>query len=550
MNTAGIRSIGDYLKAKSDGAVSIFILLIAICSINAWQLVLPNFSYDNSYSIAAAKNIYDGKGYSITRISLQDLSHTDYEPLNKWPPGYSWLLVMIKKLTRTDWITSCYILNAIGATLLILALRKIVLLLNMPAWIVNVYLLFAGAVPYPFLSCWFSDLLAAAFFMWALAFLLQMIVKNKNSFICSIASGILLGYCTWLKYLYLPVCPIPLIILMIYAFKSDRQLLRPLFCGSLVLFVSVVFLLRFQQQHSGAAFYINPTGRGFFPESLLHFGPLIPGSMLDFGLFDFQVSTIFHIPYRNMIFIWKGLNILLLPGIIFLVLRFYQQYRIRAIRPIHIYVYLALAVSFTISVVLITLSLIQAPYTSRYTAYWTYVEELRYYAVVLLFIPQGILFLIVYRGDLLAQFRKPFLALVMVIVVIQIAHGFYYLPKQVFVKKDVGKNRISEQLDMLALNTANHLRNSGEHLIVCSNSHEIANIVSLAGLPVMYDYDSLNTGLASSKTVTLFVILNKRDLPEYKPFFSAYHPNLLFTYKEPNGGHTETDFYVVKFPGS
>jgi hypothetical protein len=188
MTQPGIRSIHDYLKTKSSAAVSIFVLMIAIGTINAWQLVLSNFSNDNSFSIAAAKNVYDGKGYTLTSILPHDLSITGYEPLNKWPPGYSWLLVLIKKITKADWIASCYILNAIGATLLILALRKILLLLNVPDWIVNVYLLFAGSVPYPFMSCWFSDLLAAAFFMCALALLLLMIVKNKNSFICSIAS--------------------------------------------------------------------------------------------------------------------------------------------------------------------------------------------------------------------------------------------------------------------------------------------------------------------------------------------------------------------------
>jgi hypothetical protein len=549
MNTGSIETISKYLSAKSSPVVSLFILIIAIGSINAWQLILPNISNDNSFSIAAAKNIYDGKGYTLATVSEQDLSVTNYEPLNKWPPGYSWLLALVKKITNTDWIISCYILNAIGATLLVLALRKIMLLLQIPVRIVNIYLLFAGFVPYPFLSTWFSDLLAAAFFMWGIALLLHMVVKNKNLFIYAIASGLFLGFCAWLKYLYLSVSPVPFIFLLFYAFRTrNMKLAKALACGGIFLLASLGYMLWFQQHHSGNAFYINPTGRGFFPKNVLHIGPIVPGSLLDFKLYDMQLSTILHIPYLKILVFWKWLNIFLLLGILFLVIRFHRETGFPFEKPLNIYMGLALAVSVSICLFLALLSLTQGPYFNRFVVYWTYVEELRYYAVVLIFIPQGILFLLLYRSDLLSRAKKPVIAIILIIVIIQVSHGFYYLTKQVFFKEEVGKNRESEQLYFLTLKTVGRLLKYNKKLIICSDSHDIANISSLSGIPVIYDYYSLNGELRSSKPVTLLVVLSEPVLPDLKHFFSIYNPKLIYIYKDTMSGFRSTHFYIVKIP--
>jgi len=549
MNKRSIQTINEYLKTKSFPAVSFFVLIISIGSINAWQLVLPNFSYDNSFSIAAAKNLYDGKGYALTSISPQDLSIIYYQPLNRWPPGYSWLLVLVKKMTTADWITSCYILNAIGATLLVLALRKIMVLLQIPVWIRNIYLVYAGMIPYPFLSFWFSDLLATAFFMWGIALLLHMIVKNKNLYIYSLASGLLLGYCAWLKYLYLSVSPIPFIFLIFYASRiNNAKLVKVLACGGAFLLASVTCMLWFQLQHTGSAFYINPTGKGLYPGNILHLGAIVPGSLLDFKLYDMQVSTLLSVPYLQMAIFWKWLNVFLLFGLLFLVIRFYRQNGFHFEKPLNLYMNLALAVSVSIFVLLGVLSLTQGPYVSRFTAYWTYIEELRYYALILIFIPQGILFLLLFQSNLLSIVKRSFIAVIIIVVVIQIRHGLYYLQKQVFIKKEVGKNRISEKVDFLALKTANLLLRYEKNLIIYSDSYETANIASLSGAPVLYNYDNLNEKLNSSKPATLLVILDEPVSPYYTHFFSTYSPKYLFTCKGANPGSKGSDFYIVKLP--
>ncbi len=544
-----VNSLSGYLKSKPSSSVSYLVLIIAIISINTWQLVLQNLGYDNSFSIAAAKNLSNGHGYGLTSVSEQDLSVTYYDPLNKWPPGYSLLLALIKRLTNTDWFTSCYILNAIGATLLILALRKIFLLLQIPGRITNIYLLFAGFFPYAFLSNAFSDLIAVSCFMWAIVLLFHMTIKKEYLIAGSTGAGLLLGFCAWLKYLYLPICPIPFFFLLFYAWKtSDIKLFKAIIAGIIVVISSAAFILWFQHYHTGTAFYINPSREGFFPKNLLHPGAVIPGSLIDLDFYNMQLSEIFHIPYSKMSFIWRCINAILTAGLLFLIYCFYKGNGFRLEQPLQIFMTLGLAVSISICALLCYLSITQGPYSNASTPFWTYIEEIRYYGVVSIFIQQGVLFLILYQGNLLGRFKRYFILIMTLIVATVILHGFYFLPKQALIKKEFGKNRKTEQLDFIALKTANDLLKDGNNLVICSNSTEVANIASLSGAPVLYDLKNLNGELRTSKAVTLLVILNKATLPELRYFFIRYKPTLLFNCKAWTAGGRTTDFYLLKLP--
>ena len=544
-----MKPLTDYLKNKPSSIVSYLVLLIAILSINTWQLVLPNFGSDNTYSIAAAKNLSDGKGYSLTTVSEQDLSNTYYDPLNKWPPGYSLLLVFIKRITSADWITACYILNALGATFLILALKKIFLLLQIPGKITNIYLLFAGLFPYSFLSQWFSDLIGVTCFMWAIALLFQMTVKNKNLMACSTGAGLLLGFCAWLKYLYLPIVPIPIIFLLFYSWRTfNIKLTKALLIGIVIVLASGAFVLWFQHYHTGTAFYLNPTQNGFFPKNLLHPGPVIPKSLFDLDFYNVQLSRIFYLPYPTMPIIWKYVNISLTSGLLFLISRFFRKTGFHLEQPLHLYMSLGLAISISISVLLFFLSLTQGPYINSNTPFWTYIEEVRYYGVATIFIQQGILFLILYQRNLLGRSKKYFILVFTTVATIVIAHGFYYLFKQALMNEEIVKKRKTEQLNFIALNTVSSLEKNSKKLVVCTDDIEIANLSSLSGASVLYDFKKLNGELHTSKAVTLMVILHKASLPTLNNFFTRYKPTLLFNCKAWTGDGRTTDFYLVKLP--
>ncbi len=72
----------------SRNYISVLFTLFSILIINVKQLIGENFGWDNSFSVAAAKNIADGHGYTLRMATPDDLSKVVYEPFNKFPPGY------------------------------------------------------------------------------------------------------------------------------------------------------------------------------------------------------------------------------------------------------------------------------------------------------------------------------------------------------------------------------------------------------------------------------------------------------------------------------
>ena len=89
-------------KALSSPVASVVAFIIAVIALNTWQLVLPNFHFDNSFGVAAARNVAEGHGYVTHQVTPADLSQVIYEPINKWPPGYSWLVAAIMPLVKND----------------------------------------------------------------------------------------------------------------------------------------------------------------------------------------------------------------------------------------------------------------------------------------------------------------------------------------------------------------------------------------------------------------------------------------------------------------
>ena len=57
-----MRRIQIVLSKRGTG---ILFTLIAVLAINSWQQLLRNFDNDNAFSLAAAKNISEGHGYTI-----------------------------------------------------------------------------------------------------------------------------------------------------------------------------------------------------------------------------------------------------------------------------------------------------------------------------------------------------------------------------------------------------------------------------------------------------------------------------------------------------
>lgn len=495
--------------------------MIAAVALNAWQAVLPNFHFDNSFCLAAASNIAEGNGYTLRQVLADDLSQVRFEPLNKWPPGYSWLLVAVMKMGGIGVITAVYIVNGLVILIFLFGIYRILHALRFPALAINGFILFAGLFPYAFLGTWFADLAAVSFFTLAIGLVLQANATAKHVLARSVGAAALCGYCIFLKYLYLPVAILPLIVWGWYALKKrNRAQVRAALLGAAIVMVAAIALLLYQSMHSGQPVYVNPTGRGFFPGHLLYVGPLIPASLIDQEFLLIQLDRLLGLTYKGAKDVLRVVNYFLLAGLFVWIL---QRWRRGAARSL--FACIVLVVSAVIAAMLIYLGVTFGPYLDEFTPFWTYVQELRYYAIVIVFLQIWLFwYFLVHKPGKPGWVYKTLRVAVVALVVGGSLHSAYYLVKQAAVRQIVGTNKLNEQEDIAALRAVQRLQKQYPNLVVSSNRHELANMVSLSGAPVLYNYNALNGELKASQPVRLVAILHNDFLVRYQNFLQRYKP--------------------------
>ena len=522
-------------RILSSPFVSVAAIVIAVIALNAWQAVLPNFHFDNSFSVAAARNVAERNGFATSQVLPADVSQIILDPINKWPPGYSWLLAGLMRLSGTDAITAVYIVNGVVILFFILGIYLTLTALRFPRAAVNGFVVFAGFFPYPFLGAWFSDLAAVAFFTLAIGLIMRAHSLKRRITLKAVGAALLCSFCIFLKYLYLPVAILPLVVWGWHSLRTNqRRQFTAAITGSMIVMTAAVLLLLYQSRHSGQPVYVNPTGRGFFPSHLLEIGALIPASLVDQDFMTIQLSRLLRIQYANAERLLRIINYVLMAGLCFWVFRWWRSggsgstEQTRAGRGRwnrNLYAYIVLIVSAATTGMLLFMSLTFAPFTGEFTPFWTYVEELRYYAIVIVFLQQWVFwYFVVYRPATSGWLYKLARGMVIAIVFVGILHSAYYLYKKAVVKKEIGTNKLNEQTDIAALDMVNELRKQYPDLVICSNNHELVNIASLSGAPVLYEYNALNSPLKTSKPVTLVAIIRDDFAHRFTPFFERYKP--------------------------
>lgn len=509
--------------------------VIAVIAMNTWQLVLPNFHFDNSFSVAAARNVSEGHGYVTSQVLPGDLSKIIYEPINKWPPGYTWLIAVIMPLVKNDVIDAVYVVNGLAIFLFLLGIYFTLTALKFPRAAVNGFIQFAGFFPYPFLGAWFSDLAAVAFFTLAIGLIMQAHATKKHITIKAVLAAMLCSYCIFLKYLYLPVAILPLVVWGWYSLRTgQRKQFTAAFTGAVIIMTASVLLLLYQSRHSGQPVYVNPTGRGFFPAHLLEIGAVIPASLVDQDFMTLQLSRLLRIQYNIAELVLRIINYIMIVGLCYWIVKWWrsggsgstEEGRIgRGKWNRNLYAFIVLIVSAATTGMLAFMSLTFAPYMGEFTPFWTYVEELRYYAIVIVFLQQWVFwYFVVNKPRNSGWVYKLMRGAVIAIVLVGILHSAYYLCKQAVIKKQAGITKVNEQTDIAALKVVERLAKETPVMVICSNNHELVNIASLAGVPVLYDYNALNDTLHTSKPTVLVAILRDDFKDRFTAFFERYKP--------------------------
>jgi hypothetical protein len=525
--------------------IGILFTILSIIASNSWQQILKNFDVDNTYCIAAAKNISEGHGYSIKMASDVDYSKFYYKPLERWPPGHSWLLCLIHKIFSKDWILTTYMLNALGLTVLVLLFRKMLFQLEFPVWIINPTVLFFGFFEFTFHYSNNSDLLGLVFYLAGISVLLSFVKSGKNILGMIFLAGFLLGSSAYMKFLYVPLAFVPFFSLLIYGYFINRKDLRSAALKGLIsLFLIVLSLLLFQFLNSGKPLFINPSKTGFFPFQLLELAPVIPASLLNLNFTDIQISIYSPFRYESMKIFWSVVNIVCITWLFYACYKLWRR-KILMIRDFRSF-YFIHVILFTLSLFgylsLLTLTK-NKTYSDTYFS-WVYAGEIRYYAVFSIFLIQFVIY-IFQRPEFFFNKtgKRIFRWLIIFIMMEEIGHGTYYCIKQVVINKEYGSRVGADQIYFKTMAISASESAQTRNVVFCSNAQKISNMAAIEGLPVIYELGKLRSPLPASQPLTLIIAIDKNVPDPVVPLFLSHIPN-------PDYVIDSVKFYIVNIPKS
>ncbi|NOT50165.1 MAG: hypothetical protein HOP10_02700 [Chitinophagaceae bacterium] len=513
----------------SDKRTSIAIIALAIVARIIQLFFFYNMNVDGMYQVMAMQNFADGHGVSASMVLPADLSTIVYEPLIKWPPGYSLLLSPFYILFDHNYIIASLVLDILAAVVLIFTCRKILRILDTPLYLTNLFTLLTGFFIYFFYFINSSDAIAVTFFLLAIYFTLLILKKDSFSLKATIAACSCLFLCGLIKYLFIPVVfIIPAFLLLKGVADKSKHIKRAAAISFVFLLITMAGILTWQKITGGSATYISEPTRGFFPGNLNQIHPAIPASFID----TYSISLV--IPPGSLVIsiIFRSMQVLhfaiLFFAFVYLVRRILKN-GFKKITTTDSFFYISFFLSVGITVVLVALSLTVGKEENIPGHWWTYVEEPRYYGLVNVLTHLSVFLLYqYYRIHRSKKFRYIIIGLV-VLLLPETFHGIHFTVKRIV---NVKTEKYSWQKeweiqDYAELMIKKHKR-PGEQVAVTGYSYYINYRVGIYNhVPVLLDAESSkDPSKLNAKKPTLLLIINETkpeedDLYESRPGYAG-----------------------------
>jgi len=485
-------------------------------------LFFYNIRVDGMYQIMAMQNFAEGHGISTSRVLSTDLSSIIYQPLINWPPGYSFLLSPFYLLFGKNYITAGITLEIVAAIALIFICRKILNLLDVPAWLVNLFTFVTGFFIYPFYFINSSDASAITCFTLGIYFALLLLKKGRLSVAGTSLLITSLFFAGFIKYLFIPIA----FILPGYLFwkalaDKDRLLKKTALISFLSLLVAFSILLTWQKITGGAAVYISQPTRGFFPENLKNTYPAIPASFIS----PESLSLIF--PYESnshltLFRLEQTIYILILFSGIFYIIRYIVKKGFKEITPLKSFFFISFILSLGIILLLTCLSLTVGKEENIPGHFWTYVEEPRYYGLIYILVHLGVF--LFYR---LRNYNKRliFFSLLLILALIpETIRGIYFFANRVInIKSEEYSWKYEKSIQEFSNRLIQKEKKPGEMVVVSGSSYYFYYRTALySHVPVMTEAVQLNnlSSIQSKKPCLLVVILREKQLESFKQFLA------------------------------
>lgn len=482
-----------------------------------------NIHRDGMYQIMAMQNFLDGHGISMSKVLASDLSLTVYQHEVRWPPGYSLLLSPFYLLLNQDYSLAVLTLTFLSAIAVLFYSRRLLFLLDIPLYLVNLFTLLTGFIIYSFYFTNSSDTIAIAFFTMAIYYTFRVIKQNSFSFKNVVALSTCLFFCGFIKYMYIPLILIVPAFIFLKGYADKSKILKKSGITSLIfLFITAGSLLIWQKISGGSAAYIKDLPHGFYPENLKTTYPAFSAPFLN----PLSLAMVFGYEGKMALISFRILQLIHLFFFIFLSCYVFRKLIKSGFKNISLatdYYYLFYFLSTGLILLLVVLSL-RVANEEILTGYnWTYVQEPRYYGLIAIMMYIGLFPVCTgIRKKIIPKFKLlPYLFFLLMLP--EAFRGINFTLNRIThyqteTYRWKNENQILNYADKII---KDELKKYGNEAVAVTGSFDIFYYAGIySRIPVLIESSKINdvSSLNSKKPTTLLVILKENDLPAFKEF--------------------------------
>ncbi len=372
-------------RILSTKNATILILFIAVSAKILLQLLIFSITGDKVGQLVGAQNFLAGNGITVNQLTFDNLITETYTPLIGWPPGYSLAIAPLLWIFNGDYYNAALFFDMLCVFPFFLFLVRLLDFLAIEKWLKNLFILFAGFFLYPGGSSTSTDFPGLICTLAGFYYLLQFMngVGEKNRLLVWASLSFFLA--SLFRYNYIPVTFCACILLFMAGYVNrNKAWTRGGWKMALIIGPLLLSILAFQHFYTGAATYINTRATGFYPENLLKTYPLAFSSLMETQAPLSLISkyTGHYNLYGNILFYFShAISIaLFLYGLFYMI----RQKKLVLKNKEDYFLYMGMGISISIGGLLVYLSLRNSAYFTSFR--WTYVQELRYYIFILVFI--------------------------------------------------------------------------------------------------------------------------------------------------------------------
>ena len=526
----------------SSRFASFAFLCIAIISRVINILYVSYAGRDKMFLLLQSESLLKGKGLGVPGYytSNPELVTYDYTPM--WPHGYPIVLAPFLEIFNHDvyWATTA--LDILACIALIFVVRKLCKQIGFPPIAVNLMTLVAGCFEYPFINdSKPTDNVPIVIFLVGISLLIKLVSSRRFSLLSIILTSFVLFLPSTFRYSYPPLSIAVAFSVLFIGFVKKEKLIKQqgAWLFAIVLLMNISFSLA-MKLITGYAGYAVPTARGFFPEHLIHWYPIVPGSFVNIPFLTSQVIKITSLSLETTMQWLEAINVItiLILFAVFLYLFFNKKF-ISALNPFKWFLVTGFFASVATFASLGYLSLTYDLQRSL-THIWSYVYDHRYYVHTVVFI-QMIFFgwIFLYGSTIKNWLLKFIVAAFSIALFIEVTHTIYFHTKVALNFKKYKSTVYREQDYAYFFRLIDDLekRYPGHQIWTASPGDDFYPYAgTYKGHTGIMDAGALKTKkpIIKKKTI-LAIMLYDHELASYNDFLSR--SNILFTHKVGNSNY-------------